>query len=108
MKEEREREKEIRQFFCCLGDVDVGILVPDKIDVGLWEVLADKLPAGAAGLVMPLEAAEPGIVDDGHAGLVAEPVRPDGTVRLCPAVRTCLGPVVELRRKLLLSILILS
>ncbi len=81
------------------GDVDVGVLVPDKVDVWLGEVLADELPPGVAGLVVPLETSESGLVDEGHAGLRAEAVSTDGAVGLHATARAVLGPVVELKKQ---------
>ena len=40
-----------------LRDVDVGVLVAHKVDVGHGEVLAGELPPRVAGLVVPLELA---------------------------------------------------
>ena len=74
----------------CLGDADVGVLVPDEVDVGGRQVFADDHPPGAADLVVPLADA---VVEEGHASLVAEAVVADGTVGLTG------GPVVELRIK---------
>lgn len=72
-----------------LWDVDVGVLVPDEVDVGDGEVLADDLTPGAACLVVPLARAA---VEEGHASLVAEAVVADGSVRLAR------GPVVVLKK----------
>ncbi len=58
----------------CLRDVDVGVGVPDEVDVGHGQVLADELAPGAAGLVVPLADA---VVEESHASLIAEPVVAD-------------------------------
>ena len=44
-------------FEIFLWDVDVGVLVAHKVDVGYGEVLAGEMPPRVAGLVVPLELA---------------------------------------------------
>ena len=77
-----------------LGDVDVRVLVPDEVDVGDGEVLAGELAPVVAGLVEPLGLVAV-LLDQGHAGLVAEAVSADRAVGLLlPVVR---APVIELQ-----------
>lgn len=77
-----------------LGDVDVGVLVPHEVDVGRGEILADEVPASAAGLVGPLGGAGVACVaHESQARLHAEAVGLDGTVRLTSQ------PVVELKER---------
>jgi len=66
-------------FLSNLRDVNVGVLVPDEVDVRDWQVFADDHPPGAAGLVVPLADA---VVEESHAGLVAEAVVANGSVGL--------------------------
>ncbi len=82
-------------------NVYVGVLVPDKVDVGDGEVLAHKLPPGVAWLVVPLGLTV--LLDQGDAGLVAEAVGADGAVRLRAGV-ALQRPVVELEEKTLSSL----
>ncbi len=111
----------VKREISFLRDVDVGILVPDKVDVGLREILTDELPTLAASLVVPLEATEPvkkqavvrgvkkwsqvnvspSVVDERHAGFVAESIGTNSSVGLGATVGTGLGPVVELKQRLL-------
>lgn len=70
-----------------LGNIDIGILVPDKVDVRNWEIFTNEVAPCAAGFVVPLAHA---IVQDGHTGLGAESIGLDWTVWLAR------GPIVEL------------
>ena len=84
----------------CSRDVDVGVVVADKVDVGLGEIFAHELPSRRAGLVMPFQPTKARVVDQGHAGLVAEAVSSDGAVGLGLAVGSGGGPVIELQQKM--------
>ena len=40
----------------CLGDVNVGVLVPDKINIWLRQVFTYNVPPRVTGFIMPLQA----------------------------------------------------
>ena len=73
-----------------LGNVDAGILVPDKVDVGHGQVLADDLSSGVAWFIVPLISTI--FQQQCSTGFVAETIGADSSVRL---TRT---PIVELKR----------
>ena len=80
-----------------LRDIDSGVLVADKVDVGLWEVFTDEHAAVVARLIVPLETVVKLVVQQRHASLVAPPVGLQRTVGLGNALWTSSAPVVVLQ-----------
>jgi len=74
-------------------------LLADKVDVALGQILADDETTVVALGVVPGEAVVEEVVEDGHAGLVAESVVLEDAVGLRLARRTVGRPRVELNRK---------
>ena len=72
-----------------LGDLKAGVVVPDKLDVGLGQILADDLPPLVAAGVVPLA------VNDGHAGLLAEAALRRESVRLGESLGPGGGPLIH-------------
>ena len=73
-----------------LGNVDAGILVPDKVDVGHGQVLADDLSSGVAWFIVPLISTI--FQQQCGTGFITETIGANSSVRL---TRT---PIVELKR----------
>jgi len=79
-----------------LGDSDVGVLLPHKVNVLVGQVLAhDESPVVALGVV-PAEPVPEESVQQSHAGLSAETICLEETVRLGFVQGSSGGPAVEL------------
>ncbi len=71
-----------------LRDVDVGVLVPDKVNVGCGKILTDKMPSCATNFIKPLACS---IINECNTSFRSEAVRFDDAVGLTR------GPVVVLK-----------
>ena len=72
-----------------LGNVDVGVVVPDELDVAVGEVLAHDGPAAVAGRVMPLPA------DHGHARLLSQTTGRGEAIGLGLTLGPGQGPLID-------------
>jgi hypothetical protein len=72
-----------------LGDLEAGIVVPHKLNIGLGQILADDLPPLMTTRVVPLA------VNDGHAGLLPEAALGREAVRLGQSLGTEGRPLVD-------------
>jgi hypothetical protein len=81
-----------------LGYLHPGVLLANKIDVALGQILANDEATVVALGVVPREAVVEEVVEDGDAGLVAESVVLEDAVGLGLVQRSAGGPGVELEQ----------
>jgi hypothetical protein len=75
-----------------LWDIDVWILISDKVDVWSWQIFTEDVPSGAAYFVVPFSGS---VVDEGHASFISE------SIGLNRPIWLARGPIVELEKDLL-------
>jgi len=83
-------------FWICSRDDNIGVLLPDKVDIANREIFADNVTSVVTLCIMPSQTIIEEVVQKSHTSLITKPVLFQNTIRLSSSIGSSVGPPVEL------------